>query len=177
MKTFKPAANAGPNVPRDNFIEGVIALLSTILDPLYDKVQQFRADRVGDENARKRLLSPELKTTPNAARIHALTATKMKALGGLEKRLEDLFTTLTSIAIVNEQLTIYEDTERQIRGQRADRDQRQLPAMTYDFVDVLYSRYGVTASMLGSLGEKQFREIADIVRKHHASVLARLRRA
>lgn len=175
-ETFKPVANAGPDVQRDDFIERVISRLGGIFDLLYDKVQLFRAERVGNENARRRILSPELKTTPNAARIHALRASKLKELKNLEGIVEDLFTTLTSIEIASEQLAVYEDTDREIRGQRADRDERQLPAMTYDFVDVLFTRYGVTGSMFGSLGEKQFKEIADIVTKHHASVLARLRR-
>lgn len=161
-------------VVTDYFLEGVVARFYGAADPLFEEVRRLRALRTRNEDARKRVLSAALVTTQNAARIQSLRALVVRETKELRPLLEELMQRLAVLDIARQQLEVYEAAEEQIRGERNERDHRQLTPLTYEFVDFLYKHYGIDGSALSCLEGEDYDAIDEIVKKRHAMVVPEL---
>ncbi len=155
----------------DDLLEIVIRRYIDERDELMEAVRRLNALRTRNEDARKRCLSVTLVSTPNAARIQTLRGVIFKQTEKMKPLLRELLESVAVAEIARQQLHIYLAAERQIQGERAARDQRQLTPLTYDFVDVLYKHYGVDGSALSCLDEADYGAIAEIVRARHAATV------
>jgi hypothetical protein len=155
----------------DQFLAGVVEQFYGEADPLYEQVRRLRALRTRNEDARKRVLSPALVTTQSSTRIQALQALVLRHTEALRPMLDEVMRRLAILDIARQQLEVYREFEDKLEGERAERDQRQLTPLTYEFVDILYTHYGVDGSALSGLEADDYSAIAEIVRKRHATIV------
>jgi uncharacterized Zn finger protein len=155
----------------DQFLDGVVERFYGETDPLYEQVRRLRALRTRNEDARKRVLSPALVTTQNSTRIHALQALVLRHTEALRPMLEEVMRRLAILDIARQQLEVYREFEDKLEGERAGRDQRQLTPLTYEFIDILYTHYGVDGSALSALEADDIAAFAETVRKRHAAIV------
>ncbi len=155
----------------DQFLDGVVERFYGEADPLYEQVRRLRALRTRNEDARKRVLSPALVTTQNSARIHSLQALVLRQTDAVRPLLEDLMQRLAILDIARRQLEVYREFGDKLKGERAGRDQRQLTPLTYEFLDILYTHYGVDGSALSALEADDIAAFAETVRKRHAAIV------
>ncbi|MXP42090.1 hypothetical protein GRI75_10605 [Altererythrobacter soli] len=170
----KHATEGLHTTPADKLLEIFIARYLGEQDELLAKVRRLNALRTRSEDARKRCLSVKSKTTPNADRIRALREFLGKKVELIRPLIGQLVEHMAAAEMARQELHIYQAAERQIRRERSERDQRQLTPLTYDFVDALYTHHGIDGSALSCLEEKDFRTIAELVRKRHAEVVPEL---
>ena len=138
---------------------------------LQKTVAQIHAKKTRHEVSRKRTFSAKLVTTPNAGPIATRHALILKETEQLKPILEDAACRIVKIEIARHELHQYRSHERKIRRDRSERDQRQLSELTYDFVDCLYSEFGIDGSALSTLQAEDYRAIAAIVLERHRTVV------
>ena len=134
-------------------------------------VKEIHAKKTRNEDARKRSFSAKLVTTPNTARIHSRQALIIQEIAELRPILEDAVGRVARIEIARHELHEFRAHERKIRRDRKERDQRQLSELTYDFVDCLFSEFGVDGSALSILEAEDYQAIAAIVLDRHRTVV------
>lgn len=138
---------------------------------LQNVVAQIHAKKTRDEDARKRTFSAKLTTTPNAGPMATRHALILRETEQLKPILEDALCRIIKIEIARHELHVYRSHERKIRRDRSERDQRQLSELTYDFVDCLFSEFGIDGSALSTLEAEDYQTIAAIVLKRHRKVV------
>ena len=157
---------------------GLLSFATTVVErylgqvgDLEKAVKEIHAKKTRNEDARKRSFSAKLVTTPNTARIHSRQALIIQEIDELRPLLEKAVGHVAKIEIARHELHEFRAHERKIRRDRKERDQRQLSELTYDFIDCLFSEFGIDGSALSTLEADDYKAIATIVLNRHRTAV------
>lgn len=156
------------------FVQIVIERYFGQMGDLENEVHRIYAKKTRDEDARKRFFSANLVTTPNRDRIASRQALIIRETMALRPLVEEAAGRVAKIEMARLELHEFRSHERKIARERKENDQRLLTSLTYDFVDCLYSEFGIDGGALSTLNGDDYEAIAAIVLQRHRAVVPEL---